>query len=117
MIIVKPPSARALHSNAAALTKALHAYAAARPGGAGGAMLELRDEHNLPAIAIVLDQAEMNELAERVANAEQAEAAIARVMEVCHDLPYEYVAPILAALDGAGSEAPRARLGGGDAQS
>ena len=62
MIVVTP----AVAGDAATLATVLQQYAEARPGGNGGAMLELRDERNLPVIAIVLDHAEMDELAARL---------------------------------------------------
>lgn len=66
MIVVTPPSPRALAGSTAPLIKALHEYAEQRPGGDGGAMLEVRDEHNQRAISIILDETEMAELAARL---------------------------------------------------
>ncbi|TGB13826.1 hypothetical protein [Streptomyces sp. MZ04] len=66
MIVVTPPSPRALAGSTAPLIKALQDYAEQRPGGDGGAMLEVRDEHNQRAISIICDAAEMNELAARL---------------------------------------------------
>jgi hypothetical protein len=66
MIVVTPPSPRALNGSTAPLIKALQEYAEQRPGGAGGALLEVRDENNLRAISIILDASEMNELAARL---------------------------------------------------
>ena len=69
MIVITPPSPRALAGSTAPLIKALQEYAEQRPGGAGGAMLEVRDEHNQRAISIILDPSEMNELAARLKGA------------------------------------------------
>jgi hypothetical protein len=68
MIVMTPPSPRALDGNTAALAKALHEYAQHHPGGEGGAMLELRDQNNLLAIRICLDEGEMDEVAARLAD-------------------------------------------------
>lgn len=69
MIIVTPPSPRALNGGTASLIKALQEYAEQRPGGDGGAMLEVRDENNQRAISIILDESEMIELAARLGGA------------------------------------------------
>lgn len=69
MIVVTPPSPRALAGSTALLIQALHEYADQRPGGDGGAMLEVRDEHNQRAISIILDETEMTELAARLGGA------------------------------------------------
>lgn len=66
MHVITAPTPRGLNGDAANLARALHEYAKQHPGGGGGAMLELRDDNNLPAFCVVLDKREMDKLAELI---------------------------------------------------
>lgn len=68
MIVVTPPSPHALAGATAPLIKALQEYAEQRPGGNGGAMLEVRDENDRRVISVILDETEMVEIAARLSD-------------------------------------------------